>query len=151
MDSQLVELIGRAALQLQLLRDGIEVALPLRDRGIDMIAYLDRDGNSSTQACLLQMKAASKQAFSIDSKYQNFQNFKFAYVWHVHDPTQTRFFVVSYKEAEDLCRNYSWKQYGNNGFKRWSTPNPAKRFLGKLEKNYEVSKGQWRHRLFGSQ
>ena len=38
-DSQLIEIIGRNRLINELLRGGLEVATPLRDRGIDLIAY----------------------------------------------------------------------------------------------------------------
>lgn len=42
-DSQVVELLGRNRLIDELLRAGLEVAVPERDRGIDLIAYLDLD------------------------------------------------------------------------------------------------------------
>lgn len=38
-----MELIGRILLVGELLRDGLEVALPERDRGIDLIAYVEGD------------------------------------------------------------------------------------------------------------
>lgn len=40
-DSQVVELLGRNRLIEELLLAGLEVALPLRDRRIDLIAYAD--------------------------------------------------------------------------------------------------------------
>jgi predicted methyltransferase MtxX (methanogen marker protein 4) len=43
MDSQTVEIIGRNRLVNELLAAGLEVATPLRDRGIDLIAYVDLD------------------------------------------------------------------------------------------------------------
>src|SRR2546430_17173377 len=43
LDSQQLELIGRSLLVGELLRDGLEVALPERDRGIDLIVYLEGD------------------------------------------------------------------------------------------------------------
>ena len=39
MDTQMIEIMGRNRLIDELLRAGLEVALPLRDRGIDLIAY----------------------------------------------------------------------------------------------------------------
>ncbi|MHB2036215.1 MAG: hypothetical protein ACYCPW_05680 [Nitrososphaerales archaeon] len=44
MDTQLVELAGRNWLTSELLKAGLEVARPERDRGIDLIAYVDRGG-----------------------------------------------------------------------------------------------------------
>jgi len=40
-DSQLTELIGRHFLIARLAAGGLEVAIPVRDRGVDLIAYLD--------------------------------------------------------------------------------------------------------------
>lgn len=40
-DSQVIELLGRNRLIDELLRAGLEVALPRRDRGIDLIAYAE--------------------------------------------------------------------------------------------------------------
>jgi hypothetical protein len=68
-DTQLVELAGRNWLASELMRAGIEVARPERDRGIDLIAYVDLDervGNFT--ACPIQMKAATKQVFSLESE-----------------------------------------------------------------------------------
>lgn len=42
-DKNIVELAGRNWLASQLFRAGLEVARPERDRGIDLIAYLDMD------------------------------------------------------------------------------------------------------------
>jgi len=39
--SQIVEFLGRQRLIAELIRDGLEVALPTRDRGVDLIAYAD--------------------------------------------------------------------------------------------------------------
>lgn len=41
LDTQVVELMGRHRLMNELLRDGLEVAAPVRDRGVDVIAYAD--------------------------------------------------------------------------------------------------------------
>ncbi|MFM9965462.1 MAG: hypothetical protein ACKV2Q_30110 [Planctomycetaceae bacterium] len=41
LDTQVVELLGRQRLMGELLRDGLEVAVPARDRGVDLIAFAD--------------------------------------------------------------------------------------------------------------
>ena len=41
LDTQVVEVLGRQRLMAELLRDGLEVAVPARDRGVDLIAYVD--------------------------------------------------------------------------------------------------------------
>ena len=40
-DTQVVELIGRSRLIIELLGAGLEVAVPIRDRGVDLIVYVD--------------------------------------------------------------------------------------------------------------
>lgn len=72
-DTQKVELLGRNRLIDELLRDDLEIALPVRDRGIDLIAYVDLDSASSTYvACPIQMKAAWTRSFVIEKKYAKF-------------------------------------------------------------------------------
>ena len=50
MDSQAVELLGRNRLVSDLLQAGLEVALPVRDRGIDLIAYANLNTGAGHQA-----------------------------------------------------------------------------------------------------
>jgi len=91
MDTQLVEIIGRQRLISDLLTADLEIALPIRDRGVDLIAYADlRDQVAHFTACPIQMKAALEASFSIDRKYARFPNLLIAYVWHVSEPRNTR-------------------------------------------------------------
>jgi hypothetical protein len=99
-DSQVIELLGRNRLVDELLRAGLEVALPLRDRGIDLIAYADSgEGVPAFVGRPIQMKAASGQSFSIDRKYTAFPNLILAYVWSVNDPANTVTYALTYAEA----------------------------------------------------
>lgn len=60
-DSQLTELSGRHFLIAQLVAGGLEVAVPVRDRGIDLIAYLDLSAETQQfVACPIQMKASQR-------------------------------------------------------------------------------------------
>ena len=62
MDSQQIELLGRHRLVEELLRAGLEVALPLRDHGVDLIAYRDdaaAPGPFAADAYLRQTSARS--------------------------------------------------------------------------------------------
>lgn len=90
-DTQLVELAGRNWLASELMQAGIEVARPERDRGIDLIAYLDRDVRiGKFIACPIQMKAAQRQVFSIDPKYAKIPGLLLAYVWHLGNQSTTK-------------------------------------------------------------
>jgi hypothetical protein len=44
MDEQQIELIGTAALSAALIREGFEIAHPVRDHGIDLIVFSDAPG-----------------------------------------------------------------------------------------------------------
>lgn len=75
LDSQIIELLGRNRLVDELMRAGLEVAIPIRDRGVDLIAYADLESKvASFVTCSIQMKASSLAAFGIDQKYQKFQD-----------------------------------------------------------------------------
>ena len=81
MDTQVIEIIGRNRLVNELLRAGLEVARPERDRGIDLIAYADLSPTvQSFIARPIQMKAASGQAFSLATKYHRLPDLILAYV-----------------------------------------------------------------------
>jgi hypothetical protein len=67
MDSQIVEMLGRNHLVGELIRSGLEVSLPLRDRGIDLIAYADLISSVPVfRVRPIQMKAASNRSFGLD-------------------------------------------------------------------------------------
>jgi hypothetical protein len=87
------------------LRDGLDVAVPARDRGIDLIAYFDLSSNvKEFVARPIQMKASSEESFSIDRKYKRVANLIIAYVWHVHDPNATVTYALTYEEALAVAR-----------------------------------------------
>jgi hypothetical protein len=70
LDTQVVELLGRHRLMGELLRDGLEVAVPARDRGIDLIAYADLSRQVARFAARpVQMKAFTTRGFSVEQKY----------------------------------------------------------------------------------
>ena len=59
-DTQVVEVLGRNRLIEILLRDCVEVAIPMRDKGIDLVAYFCVGARSSRFVAVpIQMKAAS--------------------------------------------------------------------------------------------
>ena len=87
LDSQIVELLGRQRLIGELIRDGLEVAVLARDRGVDLIAYADLSRQVSRFASRpIQMKASTTRGFGIDQKYLRISDLILAYVWHLADP-----------------------------------------------------------------
>lgn len=120
-DGQLVELAGRNWLASELMRAGIEVARPERDRGIDLIAYLDRDRQERRFiARPIQMKAASRARFSLFPKYAKFHDLLLAYVWNLgaESPSAIKCYVLTYPEALEVlrrmgyARSHTWKKEG---------------------------------------
>jgi hypothetical protein len=83
-DSQLTELIGRHFLIAQLVAGGLEVAVPVRDRGVDLIAYLDLSTETGRfVSCPIQMKASQEARFGLEKKYEKIANLLIAYPSYV--------------------------------------------------------------------
>jgi hypothetical protein len=155
MDAQTVEIVGRNYLISQLVRDGLEVARPERDRGVDLIAYLDLDETGGGfVACPIQMKAASARQFGVARKYEKFAKLLFAYVWNVHDPGKACSFCLTYPEALDVAEAMGWtktaswqggtKTAGGRGI--YDTSRPSAKLVGLLE-SYRMGPGDWKRKV----
>lgn len=89
LDEQQIELIGTAALSAALIREGFEIAHPVRDHGIDLIVFSDLPGRPFS-AIPIQVKTHSEEALGISRKYEKFEGLVYAIVWKTL--TQPRFF-----------------------------------------------------------
>jgi hypothetical protein len=117
-DTQITELSGRHYLISQLLAGGVEVATPSRDRGIDLIAYLDRVGeNPGFLACPIQLKANEEARFGLDRKYEKIPNLLMVYAWNVSSTSPT-LYALTYSQAETLLRDR-----GHTETKSWEESN----------------------------
>lgn len=144
MDAQLIELVGRQRLITELLQADLEVALPMRDRGIDLIVYADLLV-SGFKAVPVQMKAASTSCFAVDQKYSKFPNLLLAYVWYLDTPEQAVTYALTYAEAVSVA-----EQMGYTATMSWqsgiyTTTRPSRRLLQLLEP-YRMSSDAWRRR-----
>jgi hypothetical protein len=153
-DTQLVELAGRNWLASELQRASVEVARPERDRGIDLIAYLDQDALAGKfVACPIQMKAARARCFSLDPKYAKFYQLLLVYVWNVRDSSKTTCFALTYEEAEDVAHKMgytktpSWIDGAKSGKRGYYTSAPSKDLLKLLERYKMTSPQQWLDRI----
>jgi hypothetical protein len=146
MDSQTVEIIGRNYLVSRLVSDGLEVARPERDRGVDLIAYLDLDEAHRFVACPIQMKAATTASFSVFSKYERIAQLLLVHVWHVNDPDQACAYSLRYDEAKSVADQMGWT--GTESWLRggYSTTRPSQRLLTLLEP-YRMKGGDWRRKV----
>jgi len=147
-DAQLIELSGRHFLISKLLDDGLEVAIPVRDRGVDLIAYLDLTKETKQfVACPIQLKASQQARFGLQQKYARIANVLMVYVWHLEDEDKTCVHALSYGEAYGLLKKHghtetdSWKQMGG-----YTIPNPNEQWLTEL-REYEMTPGKWRDKI----
>lgn len=151
LDPQLVELAGRNWLAAQLQRSGIEVARPERDRGIDLIAYIDRDRRvQKFIACPIQIKAATAEVFSLNLKYAKFPGLLLVYVWNVADSSKTECFALTYPQALNVAEQMGWTKtdyWAKNG--SYSTTRPSKRLCGHLA-DYKMAAEKWWATISGS-
>jgi hypothetical protein len=148
MDTQTVEIIGRNYLISQLVRDGLEVARPERDRGVDLIAYLDLDeAGGGFVACPIQMKAATIRSFGLAKKYEKFHPLLFAHVWHVHVPDDACAYALTYAESFAVAAEMGWtKTVSWQQGLSYDTTRPSKRLLALLEPHL-VGPGDWKRKV----
>ena len=147
MDTQTVEILGRNRLVDELLLAGLEVALPQRDRGIDLIAYADLAAvTSKFVAVPIQMKAASSRAFSINAKYEKISNLVIAYVWGLQAPEHAKSFALTYTEAVDIAKAMKWTATPSWAKGSYSTSAPSKK-LCELLAPFEMSPEAWRKKI----
>jgi hypothetical protein len=146
-DSQKVELLGRNRLIDELLRDNLEVAVPVRDHGIDLIAYAD-SAVASYVARPIQMKAAWTQAFGIDRKYEKFPGLIMAYVWNLSDPAQAVTYAMNYSEVLGAAEAMGWTRTASWVRGGYATSQPSRRLLALLEP-FRMKPGAWWARIVG--
>lgn len=143
MNPQIIELIGRNWLVNELLQANLEVALPMRDRGIDLIAFADLDTRvKSFVARPIQMKAASESSFAVHRKYAKFPNLILAYVWYLKDPSKTVTYALTYQEAVQVADEMEWTitiSWDRGGY---STQKPSKKLLNLIDE-YKMSSQKW--------
>lgn len=150
-DAKLVELAGCNWLASQLQSAGIEVARPERDRGVDLIAYIDRDHRvPKFIACPIQMKAATKEVFSINAKYASFPGLLLVYVWNLGDSTATKSYALTDEEALAVAAEMGWSETDSRRIHgSYSTTQPSKRLRALLAR-FEMKADNWFSRISGS-
>lgn len=149
-DSQVIELLGRNRLVDELLRAGLEVALPIRDRGIDLIAYADTgEGVTAFAARPIQMKAASAQSFSINAKYDAFPGLILAYVWNIADGSKTVTYALTHAEAVAVSDQMGYTKSASWLNDRSYSVSTIGAQLGKLLEPYRMTPEKWRARIAG--
>lgn len=143
-DSQVVELLGRNRLLNELLRAGLEVAMPARDRGVDLIAYVDLKGKADAFiAKPIQMKAAMVESFSVEAKYERISDLVLAHVWHLESAEKAVTYGLLYPQAVEVAEQMGWDRtptWKEKGY--YSTTRPSTR-LKDLLKPYRMTPERW--------
>jgi hypothetical protein len=149
LDTQQIELLGRQRLISDLIHAGLEVAIPSRDRGIDLIAFVDLASQTGRfVARPIQMKAASLRSFGVYRKYERISNLLIAYVWHLSDPGNACTFALTYAEAEAIAYEMGWTRTASWRRSGYNTNNPSKRLL-RLLGAHRMTPDKWWRKVAG--
>jgi hypothetical protein len=149
MDAQMVEMLGRHRLIAELLRANLEVAIPARDRGIDLIAYADLGTQVARfSACPIQLKAAIGGSFSVDRKYTKFPNLLMAYVWYLEDPARTVTYATNYKEAVAVAEAMGYTKTTSWEKGSYVITRPSPELVGHLEP-FRMTPEKWWEKITG--
>ena len=146
MDSQQIEILGRNRVVDLLVREDLEVAFPLRDKGIDLIAFISPEGGAYA-ATPIQLKVSSKTGFSLDQKYLRVPNLRLVHAWHVDDGEERQYFVLTYPEALAVMTTMGYAAsptWESTGY--YANTRPGAALLQQLIP-FRVAPGQWRGRL----
>jgi len=142
----------------QLLQARVEVAKPERDRGIDLIAYIDLDESvGDFIACPIQIKAASERSFGLDPKYERFPRLLLVHVWHVSDSHRTKAFAMTYPEALTIATKLGWtetasfKTGAGSGRRGYSVHQISdKHKLMECLHSYEMTVDKWKDKIIAA-
>jgi hypothetical protein len=108
LDTQQIESLGRAALAAQLIGDGLEVAQPERDAGIDLLAF----SVNPWKVVPIQMKVATNEGFSVHRKYKRVPGLVGAplvmvYVWNAL-AAEKLFYAMTWTQAAEVAERLGW-------------------------------------------
>lgn len=143
-DTQLIELAGRHRLISELLLSGLEVAMPVRDRGIDLIAYADLSAQVERfVARPIQLKAASSTTFAVDQKYRKISGLIIAYVWNLECPEKAATYALSYSEAEGIAEAMGWTSTASWLKGSYSNTRPGEKLIGLLRQHLMTPDKWW--------
>jgi hypothetical protein len=147
-DTQVVEIVGRNWLVNTLFDAGIEVARPERDRGVDLIAYVDREPNGF-RAIPIQLKSSTTAAFSIDQKYAKMPELLLCFVWHLGDSEQEpKCFALNYGEALQAGDKLGWTSSASwTEGQKYSANKPSAKVLEALKPYEMASPTDWQRRF----
>ena len=150
LDTQTIEILGRQRLTEDLVRAGLEVATPLRDRGIDLIAYADLAEQVNVfAACPIQLKAASRASFSIHRKYERISNLLIVFVWFLDSPRESIIYALTHDECLGVADEMGYTATRSWASGAYSTTRPSRRLCELLE-DYRMTPERWWAKVIGT-
>lgn len=151
MDTQRIEILGRNRLIGEIIAADLEVAIPLRHRGVDLVAYADLGAQTCAFAgCPIQMKAASARYFGVHRKYEKLANIVFAYVWNLADVESSVTYALTFPEARDVAETMGWTKTASWAKDGYSTSSPSARLQTLLAPDQTTSP-KWRVKVLTQQ
>jgi hypothetical protein len=147
MDTQQTGIIGKHFLIANLIAADLEVAEPIRDRGIDLIAFQDRAGSDSFLACPIQLKTATESVFGLDRKYERFDRLRIVYVWNAKFPTKAQIFALTYRDALSVLEKMGYDKTKSWKEGKYTTTRPSKKLKRLLDQFRIATPKEWPGRL----
>jgi hypothetical protein len=143
--ANIIEMLGRNHLITQLIEDRVNVAIPLWDQGVDLVAYYQGEGRLVARP--LQLKVAELSRWGVYKKYKDIPGLLMVYVWNVKSNVQI--YAMNYTEAECLLSIGPKDHAQSNSYKKdkgsYHTV-PSQKLLEAL-KPFLMTKGRWKARL----
>ncbi len=146
-DSQLTEIAGKHLLISRLVAAGLEVAEPLRDKGIDLVVYRDGDGGKDFAAYPIQLKVSSHESFSLDRKYERFSRLLIAYVWNVQDPERSDVYALTFSDAMQVMEKKGYAKTDSWTKKGYYFVRSAGAELKEILEPYKMTTERWQEKL----
>ena len=105
---------GEALVAAELLRQGIDVAYPAYDGGVDLLAYREHDFNCVVP---IQVKTRSETCYNFQKSWFEVNRLVLVQVWYAANPTTPQFYVFSnLQQVEEALGEHadtdSWKRQG---------------------------------------
>ncbi len=147
MDTQQIGIIGKHILIANLIAAGLEVAEPIRDRGIDLVAYRDRVDGGPFLACPIQLKTATDAVFGLDNKYECFPSLRIVYVWNASVPAKAIIFTLTYQEALTVLGEMKYDKSESWRAGKYTTTRPSEKLKNILERFRVKKPEEWPSRL----
>jgi len=147
--SNIIEVLGRNHLIAQLIEDDVDAAVPLWDKGVDLLAYYA--GAKRLVARPLQLKVSETSRWGVYKKYAKIKDLLMVHIWYVKQSSRVEIYAMSYAEAKDLLERTS--TYATT--KTWKKPmghydtSPilSNSKLWKSLQPFRMTKDKWQERL----